>query len=512
MVLASFVPAGFAQNQQNPVPKIIAALESDKKTVRLQAATALGNHGTGAREAAPALLTLMQRERDPQVAFQAVQALTQIGAHAQLRELLKHPDLPIRMQAVSGLGIIGPPAKKAIPDLLRLLRDEQPMMRCLAAGALAEIGLQTEDETRQVIALLADADPDVRPFALYAVMNLGPNSVPGLETMLSDKEPAWVRVASLQALANQGGAAKATVPTLTKMLNDPSAAIRAQTAATLAAIGSDAKEALPAILDRLMDKNARVQAQAFNAAVAVGQADRRALLDGLKAANAKGRWNAPFPLSGKAAVPGLIKDLENQDAGKRIAAALALARMGQDAETAIPALIHMAKDENGQVRSAAQQALVKLSQKERDDYLDKLRRERLQMFQDAKELKAKFAALSAKNLRDAQFDFLKKPLTIDLKAIAKDKQDAAFAFEFGSNLRLSVAMQNKPQQAYIRRLVAMHIMASVSMGEAGAVAVPDGTQTPDDWVRDQLCSMGTVAVPAFVEGLNLEGSHGFGFT
>ena len=71
---------GLAQDQ---VAKIVRSLDSDNKNVRLQAVTALGNHGTGARSAAPALKTLVDREREPQLALQAVQALAQIGAHSR---------------------------------------------------------------------------------------------------------------------------------------------------------------------------------------------------------------------------------------------------------------------------------------------------------------------------------------------------------------------------------------------------------------------------------------------
>ncbi len=282
--------------------------------------------------------------------------------------------------------MIGPPAKKAVPDLIRLLGDDQPMMRYLAATALAEIGLQKEEETRRLVGMLTTADADQRPYVQYAVMSLGPDSVPALEKLLSDQDSVAVRITSLQALAIQGGAAKSVVPTVIKLLKHPSDAIRAQSAATLAAIGSDAKDALPTLLENLLDKNVQVQTYSFQASVVIGQDDRRALLSGLKSANAKGRWNAAFVLgngkSGKAAVPGLIKDLQDKDTGKRVSAVVALGQIGNDAEAAIPALKAMAKEENKQVRTAAQQALAQLDQKNREAYLEKLRRDRASWLKD----------------------------------------------------------------------------------------------------------------------------------
>ena len=53
LVLASAISTSQTVFAQGQLPKLIEALESEKKAVRLQAVTAIGNHGTGARSAAP---------------------------------------------------------------------------------------------------------------------------------------------------------------------------------------------------------------------------------------------------------------------------------------------------------------------------------------------------------------------------------------------------------------------------------------------------------------------------
>ena len=296
------------------------------------------------------------------------------------------------------------------------------------------------------------------------------------------------------------------MPKLIKLLNDPEPVVRAQSAAALAAIGDDAKEALPTLLDNLLDSDVQVQMQSFAATIAVGQADNRALLDGLKGANAKGRWATPFVLanglSGKAAVPRLLKDLEGKDIGKRVSAALSLGRIGVDAEPAIPALTRMAKEENKQVRGAAQQALAEMDKKNREAYLEKLRRERADWLQEAKLDIAKFAALNAKNVRQGQKDMLRSQLQ-KVNPLALNQFDQILAAKplGAKEAKLSVALQNGPQQAYIRQLVQMHIVCSTTK---------DATLEAD-WVRDQLGEMGTEAVPAFVEGFNLTQQYNAGF-
>lgn len=498
---------------QDQLPKLIASLESANKNTRLQAVTAIGSHGTGARSAAPALMALLDREREPQVAMQAVQALTQIGAHAQLRQLLQHQTAPVRWQAANGLGIIGPPAKKAIPDLIRLLTDGDPVLRYLAAGAIGEIGLESDADTRRVIKLMLSSDPDTRPFFLSALMNLGPNSVPALAKLLDDGEPEAVRLVSMQTLANQGGVARQTVPQLIKMLRDPSAAVRAQAAATLATMGVDAKDALPTLLENLLDKDVQVQMYSFQATITVGQADRKALLNGLKAANAKGRWNAPFVLgngkSGKEAVPELIKDLEGKDVGKRIAAALALGRIGVEAESAIPALLRSAGDKNAQIRDASQQALAQLDQKDRDAYLDKLRDQRTDWIESVKRERAKLAAANANNIRNAQLKLLKAQPSLAkfFKDPAKNKQavDALLAANpiSADDIPFAIAIQDPWQQAYIRQLVNMYVIVAASQA--------DKTTAGGEWLRAQIQDMGMESVPALVDGMNVALAYNTGF-
>lgn len=492
VTLAVFAASGQTGFAQTDVPKNKRELESPKKATRLQAISTLGSLGKGARSAAPELQALVERESDSYVALQAVQALTRIGAHRQLQALLQNPGLHIQMHAVMGLGVIGPAAKKTVPDLLRLLEDEQPILRCLAVQALAEIGLESETETRAVIKLLADPQLGVRPYASLALMNLGAASVPALEKVLADSEPIEVRVASLQALASQGPQAKLVVPTLIKLLTDPEPVVRAQSAATLAAIGGDAKDAMPALFDGLLDQDLQVQTFAFQAVMVIGQEDRRALSASLKSANAKGRWAAQEAFAGKNAVPGLIKNLSDKDNGTRIASALALGRIGKDAEPAIPPLTRMVKDDNKQVQNAARQALAQLDQKNAEVYFKKLRLEQEQWMRDAKIQQAKFAAGMAKIVPKAQMELLK---------INNPQAWLQVQRAHGGAQNLSAAVRNRPQQVYLRQLMMMHIAYS-SMKEPP----PDA-----DWVRDQISDTGVEAVPALVEAFNLGINYDLGF-
>ena len=79
----------------------------------------------------------------------------------------------------------------------------------------------------------------------------------------------------------------------------------------------------------------------------------------LKTANEQQRSGAIESLVnlGQAAVPALINALQNQDSAVRNGAAVALGKIGKDANEAVPALKKALDDQDFQVRSSAMQAL-----------------------------------------------------------------------------------------------------------------------------------------------------------
>ena len=83
--------------------------------------------------------------------------------------------------------------------------------------------------------------------------------VPGLEVMLTDKDPDN-RAAAAQVLGNYGAEAKASVPRLAAALKDESAAVRICVAYGLADIGRDATAAAEALAESLSkDADAKVR-------------------------------------------------------------------------------------------------------------------------------------------------------------------------------------------------------------------------------------------------------------
>ncbi|HEX5272750.1 MAG TPA: HEAT repeat domain-containing protein, partial [Gemmataceae bacterium] len=74
--------------------------------------------------------------------YQTAQLVAYLGRGGvrQLIGLLGSPQANSRAQAADALGLLGPRAAPAVPSLIRLTRDPDPLVRRNAAGALARIG------------------------------------------------------------------------------------------------------------------------------------------------------------------------------------------------------------------------------------------------------------------------------------------------------------------------------------------------------------------------------------
>jgi HEAT repeat protein len=152
-------------------------------------------------------------------ASNAVPALINICDHSPYTET--------RMQAASALSCIGPPAKAAIPPLLRAAVYDNPAdkfampLRRSAIAALGQIRAEPSLTVPVIVKVLGDTnlanDVTVRATATEALGQLHAEpelSVPALIKVLRDPDVANVQQAAIQALAMFGTNAKEAVPAL----------------------------------------------------------------------------------------------------------------------------------------------------------------------------------------------------------------------------------------------------------------------------------------------------------
>jgi HEAT repeat protein len=148
------------------------------------------------------------------------------------------------MKASLGFRVLGPSARNAIPELVRIMRTSRNHNgRRAAAYSLGFVGPTARQAIPPLLENLKDPDNSVRDASVRAVFDLAFDHGTGLF------RPEWSRV---------------MVPLLAQLLTDPKTdALRV--IQLLSGIGPDAKAALPAIRQFVSDPNPRIASAAKTA-------------------------------------------------------------------------------------------------------------------------------------------------------------------------------------------------------------------------------------------------------
>jgi HEAT repeat protein len=139
-------------------------------------------------------LTRLTEDRFGGVRLQALITLGVVGPHSELvkldrlQESLKDRDSNIRARTVEALGRFGSRAEKVVLDIERALKDQDVIVRHLAAASLGQIGAASLPALKTA---LADKDFDVRKHAILALGDMGiaaRDALPALLKALDDKD------------------------------------------------------------------------------------------------------------------------------------------------------------------------------------------------------------------------------------------------------------------------------------------------------------------------------------
>jgi HEAT repeat protein len=208
----------------------------------------------------------------------------------------------------------------------------QTPVRARAADALGRIGGNSQESIAALTTLLADGDQTVTLAAAGALGALGTNAtacVPAMSELLNRPE-AELRAAAIAALASIMTDPQQTVPMFTGALGDDEWTVRRTAAQSLGKIGPAAKSAVPALMELLTSDE-----------------DRDAVRAALKEIDAVEI----------AALPTLIKALDEEDRFARFYAVFFLKKLGPEAKEALPRLRELSGDESSRLREAVQSAI-----------------------------------------------------------------------------------------------------------------------------------------------------------
>lgn len=166
------------------VPQLVAQLKTDQvKEARETAARALGRIGKAAPGAKPQLVPPLQSasqdDPDPVTRVVALGALAMIDVElprqlTALRQYLHHDEALVRMKSSHALGMLGLVAKKAAPEIVKVLqRETDGHRRGYVARALGNTGDPASLPVLEA-ALKAETDPGAQGEMRGAISRLKP--------------------------------------------------------------------------------------------------------------------------------------------------------------------------------------------------------------------------------------------------------------------------------------------------------------------------------------------------
>jgi HEAT repeat protein len=367
-----------SQSGRKAIPVLIRRLAAPQPKVREAAARILGQFGTNATDAVPALL---DRLTDGGMTAPAFPAWQRTGVASEALAALDAID-PDWAQSAE--------ARKRIPDLVAGLATfgahdtvEQALKRIEPDWLESKAGRQG---IPLLIRRLDDKTAHVAVAAARELGRFGPAAaaaVPSLTEWLAAEQDSQAHAAA-QTLAKIGSAAAPAVPALARRLGAGDVGTRRAIIGALAAIGPAAVEAVPALIPELTES---ATTEDYRSAVAEAldrmekdwmRSDRaRQAIPGLlerladpmpaarnRAASLLDRLDPDWGKSAAArrVVPRLIARLDASTAlDVRVGAAAALGQIGAPAATAVPALIQRLADADAGSGPAGKEAAEALN-------------------------------------------------------------------------------------------------------------------------------------------------------
>jgi hypothetical protein len=212
-------------------------------------------------------------------------------------------------------------------------------------------GYQDRHYTSHWIDALNDPDVKVRRKAIVNLGMIGADAVdavPALITILEKDPSRALRHQAAKALSKMAPASRAAVPALGKALTDVEPFVRMNAVIGLFRMKADARPAIPQLIAALQDESNQTNVDAYTFTIQE------------MAALALGRASA-----GEAAeIAALRTALErSRTDSMRMATARALGEVGPAAQSAVPQIRALLKDNNAEVREVAAEALRKIDPK-----------------------------------------------------------------------------------------------------------------------------------------------------
>lgn len=316
-LLVTHILGEIGASSKTAIPELIKLIESPNADLREAAIISLGEIGPPAISAEPQLLKIMETG-EGKTRNTAVFALSKIGSKKALPLIKKYAAMTSdneRFHLVCAWALVranpNDPAtvSAALPGLIKVLSDENPLVRKEVANAISLTG------------------------------PLAKSMVPNLSKALKAEEDEHVVAELISALAEIGSPASSAIPLITPYLNSVNPELRMIAIYALARFGKASQSAVPVLEKELAARNGIERAVTLWALTKID----------------------PNPNRAKAAAPvmaDVITQHPNPDA--RLEAANSLGEFGIKSPQIKQALETATKDNDPRVQKAATAALKKL--------------------------------------------------------------------------------------------------------------------------------------------------------
>jgi HEAT repeat protein len=283
---------------ESAVPAMVGFLQGSDAALRSAAEDVLGQLRSPRQSTLDSLI-LALGHADADVRFRVASVLGTIAPETALRPLLRDGNPWVRAGAAQALGEQVRPAESAIPDLQRLLQDDNLFVRGYAAWAIGHMGWRggvVESALPDLQRLLRDVDGDVRAIARGAIDQIqnpilieGPSPPPMPKVQIQGPLPPipvnldqqiQQQIQNLRNPSNFSAEDTAiaqlsqvspsiALPKLLPLLQDPDEGVRSRGARVIGkAMG---EPAIPAVLPLLQHPNPAIQSTAIYTLRSMGQ-------------------------------------------------------------------------------------------------------------------------------------------------------------------------------------------------------------------------------------------------
>ncbi len=248
-------------NTKNAVSTLIAALQDPQ--LRYNAVVALGNIGTAAEIAIPALINALEDE-DIKTRISVIESLCKIASPnltiPALINALQDKSEQVRARAAFALGCFREKSQLAVESLILTLQDNDEWVRTNTAEALGRIPQQTNHAIEALVAALQDNYPGVRIKAALALGYIGNErqTISALIDSFPDPD-ARVRAAIADSLGNFTEKGQVAVPILIAALEDSDISVRINAAKALTKIGLEIEASMAVLIEALKSEDASVR-------------------------------------------------------------------------------------------------------------------------------------------------------------------------------------------------------------------------------------------------------------